>query len=174
VVAIGEIGLDFYRNLSPREIQFQALRWQLVLAEKAGLPVIIHTRQAEADILRELEDWSAGYQLPPGQARGVIHCFSESLATAQHCLAMGFYIAFGGYVGYPSSRRLYDIIKAIPDDRIVVETDCPFLPPQPYRGQRNEPSYLPITLSVLAGIRGVTAEKMAEETTRNAQRLFRL
>jgi len=173
VVAIGEIGLDFYGNRAPRETQLQALQWQLELAERLDLPVIIHCRQAEQDMLPVLHNWASSDKRPDGQPRGVIHCFSGDIETAQQYLDMGFFISFGAYIGYPSSLHLGNVIRSIPQDRLVVETDCPFLPPQGQRGKRNEPVYLPLTVGVLAKIREVSPETAAKETTRNAHHLFR-
>ncbi len=174
VVAIGEVGLDFYRNYSPREAQLQALKWQLDLAAKLELPVIIHCRQAEKDMLNLLCDWVSLYKGPHGQGRGVIHCFSGSNDTSRRYLDMGFYLSLGAYIGYPGSESTHDVIRNIPKDRLLIETDCPFLSPQSHRGKRNEPAYLPLTVKVLAKIRGESSEKVAGKTTGNAQRLFRL
>lgn len=173
VVAIGEIGLDFYRNGAPRETQLQALQWQLELTERLELPVVIHCRQAEEDMLPLLHDWTSSHKPLNGEPRGVIHCFSSNIETAQRYLDMGFFISFGAYIGYPSSRHLRNVIRSIPQDRLVVETDSPFLPPQSHRGKRNEPSYLPLTVGVVAEIRQVSSETVARETARNARHLFR-
>lgn len=174
VVAIGEMGLDYYRNRSPREAQIQVLEWQLELAAKLELPVIIHCRQAEPDILPLLRDWTAHHKEPKGRPRGVIHCFGGDGDTAQQYLDMGFFISLGAYIGYPSSSHLPDVIRRLPQDRLVVETDSPFLPPQSQRGQRNEPAYLPLTVRLLAEIREASPETVARQTTQNAHRLFRL
>ena len=123
-------------------------------------------------MLPVLSDWTSKHQAPAGRPRGVIHCFNGSAETAGKYLAMGFFIALGGYVSYPSSKDMHDTIRSIPGDRLVVETDCPYLPPQRYRGQRNEPAYLSLTVALLAEIRGVSAEILARETTRNAALLF--
>ena len=173
VVAIGEIGLDFYRNKSPRETQLQALNWQLELADELDLPVIVHCRQAEKDMLPLLYDWTSSHKRFSGQPKGVIHCFSGDIETAQRYLDMGFFISFGAYIGYPSSLHLSDVIRSIPPDRLVVETDSPYLPPQSHRGKRNEPSYLPLSVAVLTEIRQVSWETIADETTQNARALFR-
>lgn len=174
VMAIGETGLDFYRDRSPRDAQVQALEWQLVLASRLGLPVIIHCRQAEKEMVGLLKEWSSHDRQTDGFPRGVIHCFQGDLDTARQYLEMGFFISFGAYIGYPSSRKWYDTIRNLPMDRLVVETDCPFLPPQVHRGRRNEPAYLPLTVQSLAEIRGVTPEVIAEATSDNARLLFRL
>jgi TatD DNase family protein len=174
VVAIGEVGLDFYRNYSPRGAQLQALTWQLDLAAKLELPIIIHCRQAEKDMLNLLGDWVSLHKSPHGQGRGVIHCFSGSNDTARRYLDMGFYLSLGAYIGYPTSTNAHNVIKGIPEDRLLVETDCPFLPPQSYRGKRNEPAYIPITIQALAQIRGKSTDDVANTTTQNACYLFRL
>ena len=174
VVAAGEMGLDFYRNRSPRDAQLQVFQWQLELAVKLELPVIIHCRQAEDDMLTILHDWTSCHAAPEGRPRGVIHCFNGDTNTARQYLEMEFFIALGAYVSYPSSLPMYDAIRSIPEDRLVVETDCPFLPPQNLRGERNEPSYLPLTVASLAEIRKTTPETIAAKTTENAHRLFRL
>lgn len=174
VVAIGEMGLDFYRNYSPREAQPPVLQWELEVAQKTGLPIIVHCRQAQKEIQEVLATWCESYRLPEGKARGVIHCFNGDLKTAKLYIEMGFYISVGGYIGYPSAGELRNTIKRIPADKLVVETDCPFLPPQKYRGQRNEPVYTLITLGVLAEIKGVSEEEIADRTTQNAIRLFNI
>jgi TatD DNase family protein len=174
VVAIGELGLDFYRNHSPRQDQINVLMLQLDLARKLSLPVIIHCRQAQAEMLPILQKWTESFQLPEEKARGVLHCFSGDLEVAEKYMEMGFNISLGAYIGYPSSTKLRETLKNIPLDRIVIETDCPFLPPQKYRGQRNEPVYTLITASVLAEIRQLPIEEIARQTTKNAIRLFSL
>jgi TatD DNase family protein len=172
VVGVGETGLDFFHNNSPRIDQFKALEWHLEMAQLKGLPVIIHSRQAQEDMLKELRKWSASYTLPEAKPRGVIHCFSGDLSTALEYINMGFYISIGGYIGYPSSAQLRETLKGIPQDRLVVETDCPFLPPQKYRGKRNEPAYTLVTLKVLAEIKQISLSDMAFQTSLNADRIF--
>ena len=174
VVAIGETGLDFYRDYSPRGAQIQALKWQLALSAEMELPVIIHCRQAEEDLLHLLRSWISDYRDTRRQCRGVIHCFNSDSNTAKEYLNMGFYLSLGAYIGYPTSTARYDVIRSIPKDRLLVETDCPFLPPQNYRGKRNEPSYLSFAVKVLAAIREESYEDIAKVSTENAQRLFRL
>ena len=173
VVAIGETGLDFYRNYSPREAQLQGLKWQLELATALDLPVIIHCRQAEKEMLSLLYEWTSSDERPK-QPRGVIHCFSGDTDTARQYLNMGFFISLAANISYPSSSRTHDATRSIPPDRLLVETDSPFLPPQRYRGKRNEPSYLPLTVETLARIRETSPEVVATQTTENASRLFRL
>ncbi|MFC2056228.1 TatD family hydrolase [Chloroflexota bacterium] len=174
VVAIGETGLDFYRDYSPRETQIQALKWQLALSAEMKLPVIIHCRQAEEDLLHLLRSWISDYGDTHRQYQGVIHCFNNDSNTTKEYLNMGFHLSLGAYIGYPTSTETYDVIRSIPKDRLLVETDCPFLPPQNYRGKRNEPAYLPLTVRALAEIREESYEDVAKVTTLNAQRLFRL
>lgn len=168
VVAIGEMGLDYFRNLSPRNVQAEVFRRQLALAREAGKPAIVHCRDAHDDLLTILREERAH------EVGGVMHCFSGDLAFALASLDLGFYISIAGPVTYPNARKLPEIIKAIPEDRLVIETDCPFLPPQPYRGKRNEPAYLPITAQRIAEIRGVPVEELGPVTTENALRLFKI
>ena len=174
VVALGEMGLDFYRNRSPREAQLRVLEWQLELAVKLDLPAVIHCRQAEKEMLPLLRDWTSRHKEENRKARGVIHCFNGETDTVKQYLDMGFYLSLGAYIGYPSSRPMYNAIRSIPLDRLVVETDCPFLSPQSYRGQRNEPAYVLLTVQSLAEVRGVSPERVARETTQNAYRLFNI
>jgi TatD DNase family protein len=170
VVALGEMGLDFYRNYTPQDSQYETLKWQLELAGELRLPVIIHARQSTKEMLEILSEWvKRSHAVSPG----VIHCFQGDTSAARTYLEMGFYLAFGGYIGYPNSR-LAEIIKTIPEDRLLVETDAPYLPPQKFRGQRNEPAYIRFTLEKMAEIRGTTAEEVGKQTTENAMRLFKL
>ena len=174
IVAIGEVGLDYYRNYSPRRAQLQALKWQLELAAKLELPVIIHCRQAEKDMLNLLRDWVLQHKRRDEQCQGVIHCFSGNSDAAEEYLDLGFYLSLGAYIGYPASGNAYSVIRDIPEDRLLVETDCPFLPPQSHRGKRNEPAYLPLTIEALAQIREEATGTVVRTTTENALRLFRL
>ena len=152
----------------------QALQWLLELVDEVDLPVVLHSRQADKDMLAILRDWIAANKRLNGRAAGVIHCFNGGLEVAQRYLEMGFYIAFGAYIGYPRSVNLHHVVRSIAGDRLLLETDCPFLPPQSCRGQRNEPLYLQETLKVLAHIRKSSPEVIARETTCNARTLFRL
>ena len=171
VVAIGEIGLDFYRDYSPHESQLQVLQQQLDLAARLDLPVVIHCREAHTEMLASLQDWTARHAERPSP--GVIHCFMGDIETARQYLEMGFYLSLGGYITYPVNRDSHDVIRSIPADRLMVETDCPFLTPQRYRGHRNEPAFVQYTAEELAGIRDIPLETLARETTENARRLFR-
>ena len=172
VVAIGETGLDFYRNYSPEEAQFTVLREQLELASELNLPIIIHTRNAAQETIDIIAEWVKRHPVEAGP-RGVIHCFSEDAATATKFLDYGFYISFTGAVTYPQSKAA-TVAKTIPINKIMVETDCPFLAPQNCRGKRNEPSFVTLTAEKLANALGISLEKFAAQTSENAQRLFNL
>jgi TatD DNase family protein len=162
VVAIGEIGLDYYRNLSPRDAQQRALRAQLGLARELGKPVLLHCREAHADLLETLEADGVG---PAG---GIMHCFSGDLAVARRAGGLGLLVSIAGPVTYPNARRLGELVRALGLAPLVVETDCPYLPPQPWRGQRNEPAYLGTTAARVAELCGVTPEAVATQTTQTA------
>jgi TatD DNase family protein len=172
VVAIGEIGLDYYWDNSPKPVQAQAFEAQLALATELQLPVIIHNRDASEDIMPILERWVQ--TLPPAlQARpGVLHSFSAPEAIAQRALDAGFYLGFTGPITYKKSDDLRHIAAAVPLDRIVVETDGPFLTPHPHRGKRNEPAYIPLIVERLAALRQIPITEMGRITTENAERLF--
>jgi TatD DNase family protein len=170
VVALGEMGLDFHRNVVHRDEQIQGLKWQLELASALHLPVIIHVRQATDDMIKILDEWVSASHT---EAPGVIHCFQESMPVAKMFLEMGFYLSLGGYISYPSSH-LSTVINSIPQNRLLVETDCPYLPPQKYRGKRNEPAYITFTADKMAEILGMSTEMVANLTTENAKKLFSL
>jgi TatD DNase family protein len=169
VVAVGEIGLDYYRNNGRRDKQMEVLRYQLNLASRLNLPVILHCRAADEDFSLALEQWVAGMH---PERLGIIHCFSESLANARTFIEMGFYLGLGGYIGYPSSKGLRDVVKQLPLERLVLETDCPFLPPQRHRGQRNEPAFITETAQELARIKGLEVSEVARVTGENARAVF--
>jgi len=166
VVAIGETGLDFYRNLSPQDVQRQVFREQLALARELNLPVIIHSRQAHEDLLDILRSDKVG---PAG---GVIHCFSGSPEMARECLGMGFYISFAGVITYKGNNTLKSIAASVPPDRILAETDSPFLTPEPYRGKRNEPLYVRYAIEEIARIREIPAAELSKTLLENTRRLF--
>jgi TatD DNase family protein len=168
VVAIGETGLDFFRDLSPRESQERVFRWQLELARRLGKPVLVHCRDAHAETLAILGEEDVG------RSGGVMHCFSGDAVVARRVLDLGLLISIAGPVTYPNARALPDVVRMVPADRLVIETDCPFLPPQPYRGRRNEPSYIGITAARVAELRGEPLERVAEQTSEAARRLFGL
>jgi TatD DNase family protein len=166
VIGWGEIGLDYYYDNSPREIQRRVFRRQLELALDRNLPVIIHTRDAEEDTIEILRESGAG--------NGVIHCFTGTEKLASATIEMGFYISFSGVLTFKKAQDLQEIARTMPIDRILVETDCPYLSPVPYRGKRNEPAFVRETAAKLAEIRGVGIDEIALATTRNFKRLFRL
>lgn len=166
VVALGEIGLDYYRDLSPREMQRKVFREQLSLARELSLPVIIHDRDAHGDLMDILRD------LRLGAAGGVMHCYSGSWEMAQECLAMGFYISIAGPVTYQNASRLKDVAGRVPMDRLLLETDAPYLTPSPHRGKRNEPSYIVFTAAEMAALKGMNVEELAKTCTENGRRLF--
>ena len=168
VVAIGETGLDFFRLLSPRDAQERLFRAQLALARRLHKPVLVHCRDAHEETLAILAE------APVGEAGGIMHCFSGDTAIARRCLDLGLLISLAGPVTYPKARALPEVAKAVPADRLVVETDCPFLPPQPYRGKRNEPAYLAVTAARVAELRGEPLEGLASRMSENARTLLRL
>ena len=168
VVAIGEMGLDFFRNLSPRPAQETALRRQLALARALGKPAVIHCREAHAETLAILAEERVQ------DVGGIMHCFSGDVEIARRCLDLGLLISLAGPVTYPNARALPAVATFVPADRLVVETDCPFLPPQPYRGKRNEPGYLTITASRVADLRKESLVELGARMTENAMRLFRI
>jgi TatD DNase family protein len=169
VVAIGEIGLDYYRDLSPRVEQRRAFESQLALAKELCLPVIVHNRQAQDDLLAILRSWLRGGGAGPG---GVLHSFSGDVAMAEEALDLGFYLGIGGPVTYKNARELPEVVKATPLERLLLETDCPYLPPHPHRGQRNEPAYVALVAEKVAQLQGRSVEDVAAVTTANARRLF--
>jgi len=174
VVAVGEIGLDFYRDLSPRDVQRRAFQAQLAWAAKLGKPVIIHDRDAHAEIIEILADWAAELSDSPLAGRlGVLHTFSGDAAMAERAIDLGFYISLSGPVTYPNARKLPDIVRALPLERLLVETDCPFLAPHPHRGKRNEPAYVRLVAERIAELKSMSFDDLATATTANARRLFR-
>ncbi len=166
VVAIGETGLDFYRSTGDLEWQFERFRRHVRAARACGKPLIVHTREAAPDTIRVLREERAG------EIGGVMHCFTEDWATARAALDMGFHISFSGILTFRSAEALREVARKVPDDRILVETDAPYLAPVPYRGKTNEPAYVRHVNDCLAALRGVTAETMAAQTTANFFRLF--
>ena len=166
VVAMGEMGLDFYRNLSPRDVQEHVFRRQLALGRQLGKPVLIHCRDAHVETLEIL----TAERVP--DAGGIMHCFSGDTHVARRCLDLGLLISLAGPVTYPNARKLPEVVRMVPADRLVIETDCPFLPPQPYRGKRNEPAYLPITAARVAELRGLPVEELGPRMSSNALTLF--
>ncbi|MDI7260339.1 MAG: TatD family hydrolase [Thermodesulfobacteriota bacterium] len=168
VSAYGEIGLDFYRNLSPKDVQLKRFREQIGLAKELKLPIVVHDREAHQETLEILKSEKAG------ENGGIIHCFSGDEEMAKACLDMGFHISVPGSITYKNAEQFQEIVKRIPLESLLVETDAPFLTPVPFRGKRNEPSYVRYTAKKIAEIKKVPFEKVAEATTENALRVFRL
>lgn len=166
VVAIGEIGLDFYRDRAPRDVQRQAFRDQIRLARELGKPLIVHDRDAHAEVLAILREEGAS------EVGGVMHCFSGDLAFARECVALGFFISFAGPLTYPANAVLRAVAEGLPIDVMLVETDCPYLAPQPWRGKRCEPAMVRATAEELARLKGLTLADVARVTSLNAFRLF--
>lgn len=168
VVAIGEMGLDYYRNLSPKEIQQRVFREQIRLAAELEKPIIVHDREAHGDVMAILKDEAVG------PAKGVLHCFSGSMEMAWECLKMGFYLSIAGPVTFKNANKLLDVAANISLDRLLIETDAPYLTPEPHRGKRNESAYVAYAGQRIAEIRGIPVEELAAATTENAKRLFKI
>jgi TatD DNase family protein len=164
VVGIGETGLDYHYNLSPRDIQERVFRAHIAASRATGLPLIIHAREADDDIARILR----GEQPPPG----VLHCFSSSRGLAEAALGIGFYISISGIVTFKNADELRAIVRDVPIDRLLVETDCPYLAPVPYRGERNEPAFVKATAAAVATLKGIPPGELTAATTANFFRLF--
>ncbi len=173
-VAIGEIGLDFYRNLSPPAAQYEAFLWQLELAVEHSLPVVIHSRNADAESFEVLRSWAERVGRYPGPDReiGMMHCYAGNLELARRYLDIGFLISIPGTVTYANNTRGQEVARELPSHGILVETDCPYLTPQPYRGKRNEPALVVETVRAVAALRDEAPEAVASSTAANAARLF--
>jgi TatD DNase family protein len=174
IVSVGEIGLDYYWDKSPKHKQFEAFEAQLALAARLELPVIIHNRNASEDTIPILENWAK--TLPPAlrERPGVLHSVSAPQELAERALACGFYLGFTGPITYKNAEDTRRLAAATPLDRILVETDGPFLTPVPHRGKRNEPAYIPLIIERLAAVKQISVEAMGQATTDNAVRLFKL
>lgn len=166
IVALGETGLDYYYQYSPHDVQHTVFTHHIEAALETDLPLIIHTRDAEQDTMRLLRD------VGQGKVRGVMHCFTGTQWLADQALDIGFYISLSGILTFKKSQELRDIVKTVPMDRLLVETDSPYLAPMPYRGKRNEPSYVVETAKVLADVKGVDYATIAAQTTENFYTLF--
>ena len=169
VVGLGETGLDQYWDHSPLDLQVEYFDRHLELSRSLGLPFVVHCRDAEADVVAQLRRHSQ-----QGSLNGVMHSFCGSSETAAACLEMGMYLSIGGMVTFKKNETLRQVAATIPTDRLLIETDAPYLAPTPFRGKRNEPAHVRLTAACLAEIRGVTKEEIAGATTANARRLFRL
>jgi len=168
VVAVGEIGLDYYRNFSPENQQKEAFRMQIVLAKELGLPIIIHDRDAHRDVLKIIKEEGAQ------DVGGIMHCFPGDWKMAKECFDLNFLIGIGGTVTFKKSAALQEVVKRAPTDMIVLETDCPYLSPEPLRGRRNEPANVKYTAKFAAELRGDDLEEFSYRTTLNAKKLFRI
>ena len=162
-VAIGEIGLDYHYDFSPRETQIEVFEYQLKLAKELDMPVVIHNREAHQDTWELLKKY---------KPKGVVHCFSGSVEMAKDILSIGMYIGLGGATTFKNAKTPVAVAKMLPDDRILIETDCPYMTPVPHRGERNDSSYIPYIAELMAEIRGVTAQEILDMTAENAKRLF--
>ena len=167
IVAVGEIGLDYHYDFSPREAQREAFANQLDMAIAAKKPVIIHDREAHGDVMAMLSARC-------GRLGGVLHCYSGSYEDAVRYIDMGFYIAFGGALTFKNASKQRAIAEKLPLERLVIETDCPYMTPEPHRGERNSPLLIHLTLEMLAKVRGITVDEAAEATYQNAMQLFGL
>ena len=167
IVGIGECGLDYFHDDSPRDIQETSFRRHIRAALETGLPLIVHTRDAEADTMRILQE-----EAPGGGLKGILHCFTGSPELAAAALDFGFLISISGIITFKSAAVLRETVAAVPLDRLLVETDAPYLAPMPHRGKRNEPAFVVNTATVLGTLKGVTADMMAAASTANFLRLF--
>ncbi len=164
-VAVGEIGLDYHYDFSPREIQKQVFEQQLVLAKELDLPVIIHDREAHEDTFELLKRY---------KSKGVVHCFSGSAEMAKEIVKLGMYIGLGGAVTFKNARKPKEVAEVVPSDKLLIETDCPYMTPVPHRGKRCDSTYIPFTAEVIAEIRGTTLQGVLDLTRANANKLFGL
>lgn len=167
VIGIGETGLDYFYDHSPRDVQQESFRRHIRAALRTGLPLIVHTRDADTDTMRIVREEAAGTGL-----KGLLHCFSSSRELAEEALDFGFSLSLSGIVTFKKSEELRAIVRDVPVERILVETDAPYLAPLPHRGKRNEPAYVAHTAKVVAGVKGMAADAFARATTENFYRLF--
>jgi TatD DNase family protein len=168
VVGLGEMGLDYYWDTSPRDVQAEVFRKQIRLARKLDMPIVIHNRDAHQDVISILKEEKAA------EVGGIMHCFSGSWETAKLALDMNFYISFGGPLTFKNAKQPKEVAAKVPLDRLLIETDCPYLTPHPFRGKRNESGYVRYVCEEMANIHGLSYEEMAQITSDNARRLFRL
>ncbi|MDL4839077.1 TatD family hydrolase [Aquibacillus rhizosphaerae] len=168
VVALGEMGLDYHWDKSPKEVQKDVFRKQIQLAKKVNMPIIIHNREATEDIIQILQEEKAE------DVGGIMHCYNDSTAYVQACLDMNFYISLGGPVTFKNATMPKEVAKEVPLDRLLIETDCPFLAPHPNRGKRNEPAYVKLVAEQIANLRNISIEEVSEATTNNALNLFNI
>jgi TatD DNase family protein len=168
VVALGEMGLDYHWDKSPKDVQKEVFRKQIHLAREVNLPIIIHNREATKDIVDILKAEKAS------EVGGIMHCYSGSAETAMECIEMNFYISLGGPVTFKNAKKPKEVAEIVPIEKLLIETDCPFLAPHPNRGKRNEPSYVKMVAEQIATIKGLTYDEVASVTTENARRIFKI
>lgn len=168
VVGIGETGLDYHWDKSPRDIQQKVFRKQIQLAKKVDLPIIIHNREATADVVRILKEEDAE------KVGGIMHCFGGSVETAKECIAMNFMISLGGPVTFKNAKMPKEVAAEIPLDKLLIETDAPFLAPHPFRGKRNEPVYVTLVAEEIARLKELSVDEVAKATTANALKIFKI
>lgn len=166
VVALGEMGLDYHWDKSPKDVQAEVFKRQIAIAKRVNLPIVIHNREATEDIISILEKEKAS------EVGGIMHCFSSGVQEATRCLEMNFYISFGGPVTFKNGQLAKEVAREIPLDRLLIETDCPFLSPHPFRGKRNEPARVKLVAETIAELKKMELKKLAEITSDNACRLF--
>jgi TatD DNase family protein len=166
VVALGEMGLDYHWDKSPKDIQKDIFRRQIRLAKELQLPIIIHNRDATEDVVNILKEENAS------EVGGIMHCFTGSLEVAKQCMDMNFYISFGGPVTFKNAKKPKEVAVEIPLERLLIETDCPYLTPHPFRGKRNEPSYVKYVAEQIAELKGLSFDEIAKITSDNAKKLF--
>lgn len=166
IVALGETGLDYHWDKSPKEVQHELFRKQIRLAKKLKLPIMIHNRDATEDCIRILKEEKAE------DVGGIMHCFSGDADTALEIINMNFYVSLGGPVTFKNAKLPKEVAKVVPLDKLLIETDCPYLAPHPFRGKRNEPAYVKLVAEQIAELKGVTFEEIADVTTKNAKKLF--
>ncbi|RPF51189.1 TatD family hydrolase [Aquisalibacillus elongatus] len=166
VVAIGEMGLDYHWDKSPHDVQKEVFRKQIQLAKKVNMPIIIHNREATEDIVQILKEEHAE------ECGGIMHCYNDVVDYAKECLDLGFYISLGGPVTFKNAKDPKVVAEEVPLDRLLIETDCPFLAPHPNRGKRNEPAYVKLVAEKIAELKGISLEEVASHTTQNAKKVF--
>ncbi|MFP3669309.1 MULTISPECIES: TatD family hydrolase [Priestia] len=166
VVALGEMGLDYHWDKSPKEVQKDVFRRQIRLARKVKLPIIIHNRDATEDVVTILKEEHVE------EVGGIMHCFTGSIEVAKQCMDMNMYISFGGPVTFKNAKKPKEVAAELPLDKLLIETDCPYLTPHPFRGKRNEPGYVSYVAEQIAELKGITYEELADITTANAKKLF--
>ncbi|MEI3613535.1 TatD family hydrolase [Pseudogracilibacillus sp. SO30301A] len=168
VVALGEMGLDYHWDTSPKDVQENVFRKQIQLARRVNMPIIIHNREATSDVIHILQEENAK------DIGGIMHCFSGNITEMEACLEMNFYISLGGPVTFKNAKEVKEVAKVIPIDRLLIETDAPYLAPHPYRGKRNEPAFVTLVAEQIATLREMKYEELCHITTENAKKVFRI